>query len=250
MTQITGDLGFNMATNMFSTFVQDDWQIAPTVKVLYGLRYDLYQVSGGPGRRAARADARASTSTRTTSGRALGVAWAVNPTDGGARAARASCTTRPILGGYEQALQFSGSPQGAGLHVQRRRCGAGAPRVSQPGCEPAPLAMQSPWAVDPDFQVAHTWQANAQLERAFGKRLHGIVSADVREGRQPAGRDRRQPDQPDRRARRRPPNLQHRGERGDAPRSALQPHQRGAVDRRLDVQGGDASGVEAPRRKG
>jgi hypothetical protein len=29
------------------------------------------------------------------------------------------------------------------------------------------VAQQSPWAVDPDFQVAHTWQANAQIERSF-----------------------------------------------------------------------------------
>src|SRR5439155_3980118 len=29
------------------------------------------------------------------------------------------------------------------------------------------LAVQSPWAVDPDFVVGHTWQTNAQLERAF-----------------------------------------------------------------------------------
>ena len=29
MSQITGNLSFNMSTNVFSTFVQDDWQVAP-----------------------------------------------------------------------------------------------------------------------------------------------------------------------------------------------------------------------------
>ena len=29
VTQLTGDLGFNMSTNIFSAFVQDDWQVAP-----------------------------------------------------------------------------------------------------------------------------------------------------------------------------------------------------------------------------
>ena len=43
MTQITGDLNFAMDTSLYSTFVQDDWQIAPNVKMLYGVRYDLYQ---------------------------------------------------------------------------------------------------------------------------------------------------------------------------------------------------------------
>src|SRR6185295_14789750 len=47
MTQITGNLGFNMATNIASVFVQDDWQISPKVKILYGLRYDLYKYPDG-----------------------------------------------------------------------------------------------------------------------------------------------------------------------------------------------------------
>ena len=55
MTQITGDLNFKMDTNLFSTFVQDDWQLAPNVKILYGVRYDLYNIPAA-GRRAARAD--------------------------------------------------------------------------------------------------------------------------------------------------------------------------------------------------
>jgi outer membrane receptor protein involved in Fe transport len=47
MTQITGDLGFAMNTNIASLFVQDDWQVASKVKVLYGVRYDLYNYPTG-----------------------------------------------------------------------------------------------------------------------------------------------------------------------------------------------------------
>jgi outer membrane receptor protein involved in Fe transport len=47
MTQITGDLGFAMNTNIASLFVQDDWQVASKVKVLYGVRYDLYNYPAG-----------------------------------------------------------------------------------------------------------------------------------------------------------------------------------------------------------
>ena len=36
-------LSFNMSTNIFSLFAQDDWQLKPSVKVLYGVRYDLYR---------------------------------------------------------------------------------------------------------------------------------------------------------------------------------------------------------------
>ena len=69
MTQITGDLNFAMDTSIYSTFVQDDWQIAPTVKVLYGVRYDLYQYPDGLATRRSRRRT-SSTSTRTTSARA------------------------------------------------------------------------------------------------------------------------------------------------------------------------------------
>src|SRR5215213_396808 len=47
MTQLTGELGFNMSTNIFSTFIQDDWQIRSRLKVLYGVRYDLYNYPKG-----------------------------------------------------------------------------------------------------------------------------------------------------------------------------------------------------------
>ena len=69
---------------------------------------------------------------------------------------------------------------GAGLHVQRHA--AGAPAFPSDASTTGTLQQQSPWAVDPDFQVAHTWQANAQLERAFGQRFHGVDRRHVREG--------------------------------------------------------------------
>src|SRR4029078_8563317 len=33
------------------------------------------------------------------------------------------------------------------------------------------IPQQSPWAGDPDFQVAHTWQSSAQLQRAVGSEM-------------------------------------------------------------------------------
>ena len=154
----------------FSAFVQDDWQIAPKVKLLYGLRYDLYRVPGRPGRRAADADARASTSTGTTSGRALGVAWADRLRQTVLRASTGIMYDQAILGGYEQALQFAGSSK-ATRPVQRYsgfEPTAGAPAFPSLAATGTARIPQSPWAVDPAFQVAHTWQSNAQLERAFG----------------------------------------------------------------------------------
>ena len=50
-------------------------------------------------------------------------------------------------------------------------------------------------------------------------------------------------------ARRRPADLQHDGQRVDAPGPALQPHSRSAVDRRVRLQVDDAPGDEALRER-
>jgi hypothetical protein len=46
------------------------------------------------------------------------------------------------------------------------------------------VGQQSPWAVDPNFQVAHTWQSNAQVERAFGRDLTGSIGFMYAKGSQ------------------------------------------------------------------
>ena len=40
--QFLGDPNFEMQSNLYSVFVQDDWRLTPNVKLLYGVRYDLY----------------------------------------------------------------------------------------------------------------------------------------------------------------------------------------------------------------
>ena len=142
---------------------------------------------------------------------------------------------QPILGGYEQALQLSGSPKAPAYTFTPTS--AGAPAFPNSVSTSGTLAVQSPWAVDPNFVVARTWQTNVQVERSLGRDLHGVDRVHLRERRQPAGGDRRQPDQPDRHARRWPADLQRHGQRGDAPRSAVQSHPGSAIDRRFDLQG-------------
>ncbi len=41
-SQTVGDPHFEMTSKLFSGFVQDDWRMARNLKVLYGVRYDLY----------------------------------------------------------------------------------------------------------------------------------------------------------------------------------------------------------------
>jgi hypothetical protein len=171
MSEITGALSFNMTTNIFSTFVQDDWQVSRSVKILYGVRYDLYDYPKGI------ADApltatHAFNIDKNNFGPRAGVAWAIDPKMV-LRASTGLMYDQPILGGYEQALQLSGSPRAP---VYTFSSGAvGAPAFPT-GVTSGSIAQQSPWEVDPSFVVAHTWQTNAQLERSFGSDTTASVS--------------------------------------------------------------------------
>jgi hypothetical protein len=170
MTQITGDLGFAMNTNIVSFFVQDDWQFAPTVKLLYGVRYDQYRYPEGLGT-APLAQSHAFNVDKNNWGPRIGVAWGVTPSTA-LRASTGIMYDQPILGGYEQALQLSGSPKAPAYTFSGTA--AGAPAF--PGnVSTGTLPLQSPWAVSQDFVVARTWQANVQAERAFARDYTGSV---------------------------------------------------------------------------
>src|SRR5262245_695264 len=153
-----------MSTNVFSGFVQDDWQIASTVKVLYGVRYDLYKYPAGL------ADAPLTQTHEFNTdgnnfGPRVGVAWAVTPTMA-FRASTGIMFDQPILGGYEQALQLSGSPRAPIYSFSGTS--AGSPAFPN-GAGTGTVATQSPWAVNSDFVVARTWQINGQLEKSFAR---------------------------------------------------------------------------------
>ena len=179
LTQITGNLSFNMATDIFSGFVQDDWQIAPSVKVLYGLRYDLYKYPEGIAD-APLAQTRGFNIDKNNFGPRAGVAWAID-SHTVLRSSTGIMFDQAILGGFEQALQISGSPRAPSYTFNGTTAGAPAfPNTATTGT----LPQQSPWAIDPAFEAAHTWQANAQLERAFGSDLTASISLMYAKGSQ------------------------------------------------------------------
>ncbi|HXI30736.1 MAG TPA: TonB-dependent receptor [Vicinamibacterales bacterium] len=179
MSQITGNLSFDMSTDVFSTFVQDDWQIAPTVKILYGLRYDLYKYPAGLGD-APLAQSHEFNIDKNNFGPRVGVAWSLDA-QSVLRASTGIMFDQPILGGYEQALQLSGSPRSPTYTFNGTS--AGAP-LFPAGISSGTLSQQSPWAIDPAFEVAHTWQSNAQYERAVGRDFTLSASAMYAKGSQ------------------------------------------------------------------
>ena len=177
MSQLTGERSFNMSTDVFSAFVQDDWQIKPTVKILYGVRYDLYKYPAGIAD-APLAQTHSFNTDRNNFGPRVGVAWSFDDRTV-LRASTGIMYDQPILGGYEQALQLSGSPRAPIYTFSGTSTGAPAFPGSVSG---GTLAVQSPWAIDQDFVVAHTWQTNAQFERALSSSLSASVSVMYAKG--------------------------------------------------------------------
>ena len=162
VSQLTGDSSFNMSTNVVSLFAQDDWQVRPSVKLLYGVRYDLYLYPSGLAT-APLTQTQSFNIDKNNFAPRVGVAWTIDPTTV-LRASTGLMYDQPILGGYEQALQLSGSPK-APIYTFTPTS-QGAPAFPN-GVPTGTLAVQSPWAVDPTFSVGHTWQSNVQIEHAF-----------------------------------------------------------------------------------
>jgi carboxypeptidase family protein/TonB-dependent receptor-like protein len=185
MTQLTGNLGFNMTTNVFSGFVQDDWQIAPSVKILYGVRYDVYNPPAGLSDAPLTATHEFNVDKNNFGPRA-GVAWSID-SQTVLRASTGIMYDQPILGGYEQAIALSASPSSASPFIYN---GAAAPGGTTPGAPAFPNGVAAGpttlpnalWTVDPNFVIGHTWQSNAQIERAFAHNITAFVGVMYAKG--------------------------------------------------------------------
>ncbi len=165
-TQYFGLPGLDYNTSQYGLFVQDDWRVSSDLKVLYGVRYDLFAPPD--------ADANAPIATsrsfrRSTNNFAprLGAVWSLGESRRTVLRANTGMMYDQTLNAiYEQSLQNNGTNARASASFTPTQ--AGAPQF------PAVLATGSgatpnlAWTVDPDFKVARSWQNNVQFERGFG----------------------------------------------------------------------------------
>jgi hypothetical protein len=168
--QDIGDPAVDYSSNFYGFFVQDDLRITPSVKLLFGLRYDLFDVpsarvfAGNPASRDFKID-------KNNLAPRLGVSWSL---DSSARTVLRASTgimyEPPLLNFYEDAIRLNGDPKL--LSVTLNPTSAGAPAYPStlsdlpPGFTPP---RQSITAVDPDFSTQYTILSNVQIERALGE---------------------------------------------------------------------------------
>jgi hypothetical protein len=167
-TQNVGDPTVQYRQSYFSFFVQDDYRVSANFKLLYGLRYDVFNVPDADGS----APFAASQSFRTDKNNLaprVGFAWSLD--DASRTVVRASTGVMyetPLGAFYEDALLENGSPRLLAANVTPSQAGAPAFPGVLSGL-PAGVTLPTPSirTVNPDFDSQWALLTNVQLERAL-----------------------------------------------------------------------------------
>jgi hypothetical protein len=179
-TQYFGETDLDFSSKLYGFFVQDDWRLSDRVKVLYGVRYDLYDVPEALPDAPFEASRDFVIDKNNFAPRA-GVVWTV----GESRRTVVRFNTgimydQPLLAIYEQALTADGTNFRAAASFQPATPGAPAfPNVLSAGAGAQPNAL---FTVSRDFDVASNWQNNVQLERQLTDKLSVAVGTSYVRG--------------------------------------------------------------------
>ncbi len=127
-TQYFGEPDLEFSSNLYGVFVQDDWRLGDSFKVLYGLRYDVYDVPA-PDSTAPFETSRDFVVDKNNIAPRLGVVWTVGSDRRTVvRANSGVMYDQALLASYEQSLhqRRHQRPRGGQLSAGQRR----SPRLS------------------------------------------------------------------------------------------------------------------------
>jgi hypothetical protein len=165
-SQTLGNPDFSMDNATVSWFVQDDWKLTSNLKVLYGIRHDLYLYDEGiPGSPYSETFNRDSNNIAPR----VGVAWTIDDRNV-IRASSGINYDQVLLAIIERAYinsglaartsSFSLNPSSPFAPAFPNNLGALPPTVTQ--------ISSTVEGMDPDFVTARTWQNNVTWERQLG----------------------------------------------------------------------------------
>ena len=166
--QFVGVRDFEMNTRLFSLFIQDDWRLGSNVKLIYGVRYDLYSLPAGDAN-APYEPSRSFSADRNNFGPRVGLSWAIGSDRKTVlRASTGIMYDQPLLAAYENAVQQNGI---RAVTASLSPSSASAPDFPNalPSSASVTLPTLSIAAVDPDFRTGRTIQSNVQIDRALGR---------------------------------------------------------------------------------
>jgi hypothetical protein len=172
LQQLFGNRSAEYNSAFYGLFAQDDWQVTPQLKVLYGLRYDLFDV---PSARpfAANKYSQDFTIDKNNVGPRAGLSWAVDSSAHTVvRASTGLMYEPPLLDFYDGAILNNGDPVSFTVTVSGTSEGAPAFPTSLANV-PASFVLprQSIIVMDPDFKTQSAWLSNVQIERALNNDL-------------------------------------------------------------------------------
>jgi len=167
-TQDLGDPTASYDTKFIGLFLQDDVWVTPRFKLLYGVRYDLFDVpdsrvfAGNPLSATFRDD-------KNNAAFRAGFSWALDSDNRTVlRASSGIMYETPQLNTYEDAILRNGDPKSYTF--------TGGPTVAGAPAFPAPISganqpKQSVSAIDLDFNTQWSLLSNVQIERALSDDL-------------------------------------------------------------------------------
>src|SRR6266540_777998 len=168
-TQRLGDPNVSYDSTFYGFFVQDDFRVGPSLKLLYGLRYDLFVVpsarpfADNPLSNAFKID-------KNNLAPRAGFSWSLDSEARTVlRASNGIMYNPPLLNFYEDGIQSNGSPRSFTVSVNPSSAGAPAFPASLANLPPGfALPRQSITGVEADFSSEYAIVSNVQVERQFG----------------------------------------------------------------------------------
>src|SRR6266571_1249895 len=168
-TQRLGDPNVSYDSTFYGFFIQDDFRVSPSLKLLYGLRYDLFVVpsarpfADNPLSNAFKID-------KNNLAPRAGFSWSLDSEARTVvRASSGIMYNPPLLNFYEDGIQSNGSPRSFTVSVNPSSAGAPAFPGSLANLPPGfALPRQSITGVEADFSSEYAIVSNLQVERQLG----------------------------------------------------------------------------------
>lgn len=165
--QAIGDPRVSYSQTYFSAFVQDDFRINPSFKLLYGIRYDLFKVPDADPN-APYAPNRDFKVDGNNFAPRVGFSWSLDAEARTVLRASVGLMYEPPLGQfYQDALFEGGAPRLLTASVAPTSPGAPAFPGTLSSLPPGVVPSRSIRAVAADFDTHYTWLTNVQLERGL-----------------------------------------------------------------------------------
>jgi len=170
-SQAIGDPTVAYSQTYFSAFVQDEFRVTPQLKLIYGVRYDLFKVPNADPNApfAANRDFRLD---RNNFGPRVGFAWSLDSASRTVlRASTGLMYESPLGLTYQDALLEGGAPRLLTASVGPTSVGAPAFPGTLSSLPPGVVPSRSIRAVAADFDTQWAWLSNVQLDRALTRDL-------------------------------------------------------------------------------